>query len=84
MKQKLSEVKFNLTNDMAKHLIYFNELKKELMNIRSKDILNKDDLVKINRLENELNQIRIKFIKEFRKNNKKEIDEYLELKDQEI
>ena len=84
MKQKLSEVKFNLTNDMAKHLIYFNELKKELMNIRSKEILNKDDLVKINRLENELNQIRIKFIKEFRKNNKKEIDEYLELKDQDF
>ena len=82
MKQKLSEVEFNLTHNMAKHLIIFNELKKELINIKSKSILEKEDLIKINKLENKLNKIRIKFIKEFRENNRKEINEYLELKDQ--
>jgi hypothetical protein len=82
MKQKLSEVEFNLNHNMAKHLIIFNELKKELINIKSKSILEKEDLIKINKLENKLNKIRIKFIKEFRENNRKEINEYLELKDQ--
>ena len=84
MKKELSEVKFNLTHDMAKDLICFNELKKELIILKKKNILNKNDLIKIKNLEDNLTKIRIKFIKEFRENNKQEINEYLELKDQEI
>ena len=82
MKKKLGLVNFNLTQDMASELIKFNNLKKELLNLKSKEILSEEEIIKINNLENELNKIRINFIREFRKNNKEEIIKYLHIKDQ--
>jgi len=79
MKENLE---FNLTHEMALQFIKFNEIKKELTDLKVKKILTKEDIVKINKLENELNKARTNFIKEFRENNKEEIIEYLKLKDQ--
>ena len=82
MKEKLELVNFNLTKIMSEELINFNNLKKELMKLKSKEILNKVEIKKIKELEDELNKSRIRFIKEFRLNNKDEIDKYLQIKDQ--
>ena len=82
MKEKLELVNFNLTKIMSEELINFNNLKKELMKLTSKEILNKVEIKKIKELEDELNKSRIRFIKEFRLNNKDEIDKYLQIKDQ--
>ena len=82
MKEKLESVSFNLTPVMTKELIKFNRLKKELINLKKQKILNKEDLIKIGNLENELNKTRISFINEFRNNNREEIIKYLHLKDQ--
>lgn len=82
MHKKLDLVRFNLTNVMTNELIKFNELKKELLYLKNKKTLTKDDLVKLNKIENQLNKVKINFIKEFRKNNKEEILKYLKIKDQ--
>ena len=82
MKEKLELVKFNLTPEMTKALIKFNNIKKEFIILKNKEILSKEELIKIQKLENELNKTRIKFIKEFRDNNKEEIIKYLQMKDQ--
>jgi hypothetical protein len=82
MKEKLDSVSFNLTPVMARELIKFNNLKKELKIYKNKRILDKEDLIKIGQLENELNKTRISFINEFRNNNKEEIIKYLQKKDQ--
>ena len=82
MEEKLELVKFNLTPVMAKELVKFNELKKELMILKKKKILKRYDLIKMKELENKLNLARIKFINEFRNNNKEEIINYLNIKDQ--
>ena len=82
MKEKLKSVNFNLTDKMTEELIKFNNLKKELINLKNKEILDKEDLIKIDELENKLNKTRIIFINEFRNNNKEEIIKYLQLKDQ--
>ena len=82
MKEKLELVNFNLTNVMSEELIKFNNLKKELIKLKSKEYLNKEEIIKIKELEDELNKSRIRFIKEFRENNKEEIDKYLQIKDQ--
>ena len=79
MKEKLE---FNLTHKMALELIKFNDLKKELIKLKQKEVLNNNDLIKIQELEDEINETRIKFINEFRENNKEEIIAYLKLKDQ--
>ena len=82
MKSKLESVSFNLTNEMTKELIKFNNVKKELIKLKNKEILDKEDLLKKGELEKELNKTRISFINAFRNNNKEEIIEYLKLKDQ--
>lgn len=82
MNEKLDLVRFNLTNAMTNELIKFNELKKELLHLKNKKLITKEDLIKINKIETKLNKIKINFIKEFRKNNQKEILEYLKIKDQ--
>ena len=82
MKSKLESVSFNLTNEMTKELIKFNNVKKELIKLRNKEILDKEDLLKKGELEKELNKTRISFINEFRNSNKEEIIKYLQLKDQ--
>lgn len=82
MKEQLKSVKFNLTEEMTKELIKFNKLKKELISLKQKGELTKEEFIQIKEIQDKLNKTRIRFIKEFRKNNKEEIDKYLELKDQ--
>lgn len=79
MKEKLE---FNLTHQMVLELIKFNDIKEELIKFKRKEVLNSDDLIKVQELENKLNKTRINFIKEFRENNKEEINRYLNEKDQ--
>ena len=82
MKEKLESVSFKLTPVMAKELIKFNSLKKELIKLKNQKILDKEDLIKISNIEDELNKTRIGFINEFRNSNREEIIKYLQLKDQ--
>lgn len=84
MKKGLELVKFNLTQKMSLELIKFNKLKKELNSLKELYNLdkNKELLLKIKKLEQELIECRNKFIIEFRLNNKDEIIEYLKIKDQ--
>lgn len=85
VQKELELVKFTLTSNMSLELIKFNKLKKELIELKNEYKLNKDDKemqLKIKSLQEELFKTRDKFIKEFRLNNKKEIDRYLKIKDQ--
>ena len=84
MKKDLELVKFNLTPSMSFELIRFNELKKELNKLKELYNLDKNEelLLKINDIEKELINCRNSFIKEFRDNNKEEINTYLQKKDQ--
>ena len=82
MKEKLESVNFKLTPVMTRELIKFNSIKRELITLKSKEILDNEDLIKISNLENELNKTRINFINEFRNSNKEEIIKYLHIKDQ--
>lgn len=70
MTKKINELKFNLTSDMSVLLIKFNKLKKEYEKTKDKKILK------------ELNESRKLFIEKFRIYNKKEIEEYLKIKDE--
>lgn len=80
----LGLVKFTLTPEMSLELIKFNKLKHELLELKELYNLdkNKDLLLRINKIERDLDKSRSNFIKEFRIINKKEIEEYRELKDQ--
>ncbi len=69
MAKKISELKFNLTSDMANLLLRFNTLKKEYKKTHDEKILKA------------LNESRKQFIEMFRIYNKKEIEEYLKIKD---
>lgn len=82
--KNLELVKFTLTSNMSLELIKFNKLKKELLDLKELYNLDKNKklLLKINQLEHDLSESRNKFIKEFRIINKKEIEEYLQIKDQ--
>ena len=84
MKKELESVKFILTDTMALQLIKFNELKKELIELKKLYNLdkNKQLLLQIKELEKQMNKCRNIFIKEFRINNHDEIIEYLTIKDQ--
>ena len=70
MTKNINELKFNLTSDMSTLLIKFNKLKLEYEKTKDKKILD------------ELNKTRKLFIEKFRVYNKKEIEEYLKIKDQ--
>lgn len=82
MNKQLDLVKFNLTQEMTKDLIKFNNLKKELIHLNQKEYLNKEELIQIKELEDKLKATRMNFIKGFRENNQEEIQEYLKIKDQ--
>lgn len=69
MANNINKLKFNLTSDMAILLLKFNNLKKEYNKTKSKKVLN------------ELEVTRKAFIQMFRVYNKKEIEEYLKIKD---
>lgn len=82
MKEKLENINFNLTSKMAKILIDFNNIKKEVLQLKElyKNNNDKELLIKIERLELKLIKKRNLFIKEFGLNNLKEIKEYLDIK----
>ena len=77
MAKDINSIKFNLTSKMAKKLIEFNKIKKRLNSL----IHSEENLSEIEKLNEQLNSIKLNFIKEFRFNNKDEILEYLKLKD---
>ena len=70
MTKNINELKFNFTSQMASLLIKYNKLKKEYDD--SKDAVVLEELLSIKK----------EFIKLFRDNNKNEIEEYMEIKDQ--
>lgn len=84
MQKALEEVNFTLTASMAKSLLKYNNLKRELLDIKKLYNLDKNEkmLLKIQSIENELSSLRYNFIEEFRKNNKEQIKDYLCKKDQ--
>lgn len=82
MKEKLNLVNFNLTKEMIDTLIKFNNLKKELNELVRKTNLTEEEIFNKKIIEESLIKTRMNFIKEFRLNNKKEIEEYLSIKDQ--
>ena len=84
MKEDLESIKFNLTPSMSLELIKFNNLKKELNELKELYNLDKNEelLLKINEIEKELIKCRNTFIKEFRLNNQEEITKYLQIRDQ--
>lgn len=69
--KKLEDLRFVLTDEMNKMFIEIIIIKQRLED----DITQKEQMV----LEKELNILTSKFIKEFRKNNVKQIKEYKEL-----
>ena len=75
MKEKIEDINFNLTSKMAKILIDFNNIKKEVLQLKKLYKNNNDErlLIEIESLELKLIKKRNLFIKEFRLNNLKEI-----------
>ena len=70
MTKDISKLKFNFTSQMANLLIKYNKLKKEYNETKNPELLIK------------LLDIKKEFIKSFRDNNKREIDELMKYKDQ--
>lgn len=83
----LELVKFVLTPEMSLELINFNNLKKELFKLKEMYNLDKNNenlLLQIQEIQEKLDESRDRFVRDFRKNNKEEIDKYLEIKNQDI
>jgi len=83
----LELVKFVLTPDMSLELINFNNLKKELFKLKEMYNLDKNNdnlLLQIQEIQEKLDESRDRFVQDFRKNNKEEIDKYLEIKNQDL
>ena len=81
MKNNINSIKFNLTYEMAQKLIEFNELKKKLINLKNKKVLTKEESIELNEMTNNLNKLKVSFIKSFRLSNEDEILEYLKIKE---
>ena len=81
MKNNINSIKFNLTYEMAQKLIEFNELKKQLINLKNKKVLTKEESIELNEMTNNLNKLKVSFIKSFRLSNEDEILEYLKIKE---
>ena len=72
MVSDLENIEFVLTNEMDNTMIEFLTIKQMIKNKSYKN----DDELKL--LVDELNELRAKFIRDFRKNNKKQIKQYLD------
>lgn len=81
---EISNIKFNLTPLMAEEIVKINELKIKLLEIEDKISKACDDIQELiderERLVNEIDIQKKKFIKEFQNSNKKQISKYLDLK----
>ena len=79
----ISNIRFNLTPEMADKIVEINNLKMKLLELkkqgRSDNSINKE----LSDLEEEIYIQKTNFIKEFQANNKEQIDKYLELKNKE-
>lgn len=82
MKKELNNIKFNLTEDMFSLLFSYNNLKNEYNKLKNSKKCDEKTSLKIKDIESKLDEIRNNFIKEFRKGNKAEIDNYLKNKSQ--
>ena len=78
--KKIEDIKFNLNKEMLRSLLEFDREKRELNELYNLD-KNDDVLVRIIEKEQKINTYRQKFIEDFRKANKSEITEYMNLKD---
>lgn len=84
--EKVSNIKFNFTKKMATQMISINNLKKQLieLNEQKKQNLNKDDYLilehEYDNIIKEIEQCKKEFIKEFQKQNQKQIKQYLNSK----
>ena len=73
MVNDFSDIEFVLTNEMDNTMIEFLTIKQMIKNKSYKN----DDELKL--LVDELDELRVKFVKQFRENNKKQIHQYLNL-----
>lgn len=80
---KLSDIRFNLTEEMANNIIEVSDLKKQLIHLQDEINQITDENEKIllmneeNNLKSKIEQGKKRFIKAFQNNNKKQIAEYL-------
>lgn len=87
MPKELADLKFVLTGKMTYILLNINNLKKKILLIDEQMKVYKNTIHyhTLNNskqiLKQELAELKSKFIKEFRKENKEEIDIYLKIKD---
>lgn len=72
MGKDLNFLRFNMTDEMYKEIIYYSSLKGKLEKYTKEN--KKSD---IKRIQSEMKQARKKFISDFKKNNKDQIEEYL-------
>ncbi len=84
MKESLNDIRFTLTPKMAKYLVQFSDSKTELEKTKKMFDETKDDklLKKIKTLELKLEKFKTLFLNEFKNGNKKELEKYVALKDQ--
>lgn len=84
MNKNIDDIRFNLTHEMSSELIKFNNLKTEYFKLLNEynDTNDKTILDKLKQLKQEMEKHKKIFIKEFKKNNREEILEYLSIKDQ--
>ena len=82
MKEKIENIKFNLTPEMLKILIQFNKINKKYNSlIEEYDLTGNEELMlKIKELLKKKDESRELFIKQFQLNNRAEIKKYLQIK----
>lgn len=79
------ELEFTLNEQMLSLLIRFNDLKKNLKLLEDQYELDKNDellLLQIKSTNEEMKELKKRFIREFRRINKEEIASYLKIKNQ--
>lgn len=82
---KIENIKFNLTKDMAMDIVKIDNLKRELYSLQGKmNYVNDKDYYKLEKkydeIKKEMELYKEDFIYQFKLNNKNEILEYLKLK----
>lgn len=81
---RIENIKFNLTKEMAMNIITINGLKNELYDLQVKmKFVNDEEYYKLRKqydeIKKEIELYKSQFINQFKLNNKKEILEYLKL-----
>lgn len=76
----ISNIRFNLTPEMADKIVEINDLKIRLLELEKQGRNDFEFQQEKKQLEEEVSIQKKKFIKEFQSNNKEQIEKYLELK----